>query len=293
MKKFKPTYLYVKTHNMTGLKYFGKTTTTRTRYRGSGSYWVRHIKKHGYDVTTEIIGYFIDQNECMNFAINFSIENDIVNSRLWANERIENGLDGGDTRSQKDETAKKEIIEKTKQSNASKTPEEKAAIQQKIKDGVRKYIEENPEIRRDAIPKIIESRRNNGKPWHTDESKEKIKKNNKSGTPEVRKKLSDVKRGRKNPKHSAIMATKTGLLNKNTRLFEISNPLGEIIQIVGYGNVQQYCNANELSFRQLMKHLNNGKINDITAKRMYTRIRNCIGYSITEINRKTLEYNIN
>ena len=24
---FKPTYLYVKTHNKTGLKYFGKTTT--------------------------------------------------------------------------------------------------------------------------------------------------------------------------------------------------------------------------------------------------------------------------
>jgi hypothetical protein len=25
-KQFKPTYLYIKTHNITGLKYFGKTT---------------------------------------------------------------------------------------------------------------------------------------------------------------------------------------------------------------------------------------------------------------------------
>ena len=32
MKQFKPTYLYVKTHNVTGLKYFGKTTLNRKRY---------------------------------------------------------------------------------------------------------------------------------------------------------------------------------------------------------------------------------------------------------------------
>jgi hypothetical protein len=287
MKKFKPTYLYVKTHNITGLKYFGKTTTNRKRYRGSGTYWLRHLKKHGYDISTEIIGYFINQEECTNFAINFSIENDIVNSRLWANERLENGLDGGDTTSQKDETSIKEIVKKRKQTISKKTPEEKSSIQQKIKDGVKKYIEENPEIRQAAVSKIMEKRRNNGKPWHTADSIQKIKMNNKSGTIEVRQKLSKSKKGKKNPKHSAIMATKTGLLNKNTRLFEITTPDNEIKKVIGFGNVQQYCRDNNLSIEQLMKHLNIGKIETINAKRIYTRMRNCIGYSITEIDRRS------
>ena len=38
----KPTYLYVKQHNKTGLKYFGKTTKKDPlKYKGSGLYWKR------------------------------------------------------------------------------------------------------------------------------------------------------------------------------------------------------------------------------------------------------------
>jgi hypothetical protein len=43
---FKPTFLYIKTHSVTGLKYFGKTTKDPFRYKGSGVYWVRHLKVH-------------------------------------------------------------------------------------------------------------------------------------------------------------------------------------------------------------------------------------------------------
>lgn len=87
--------LYVKTHNKTGLKYFGKTTRTDPeKYRGSGKYWTQHIKVHGYDVTTEIIGTFDDVNECSTFAVKFSTEHDIINSPEWANLIKENGLDG-------------------------------------------------------------------------------------------------------------------------------------------------------------------------------------------------------
>lgn len=45
-------FLYEKIHNKTGLKYFGKTTQNPYTYQGSGKRWKNHIKKHGYDVTT-------------------------------------------------------------------------------------------------------------------------------------------------------------------------------------------------------------------------------------------------
>lgn len=93
---FKPTYLYVKSHNVTKLKYFGKTTSSDPhRYRGSGKYWKRHILKHGYDVTTEVLGIYTDKEECSAAAIRFSKQHNIVESLAWANFKIENGLDGG------------------------------------------------------------------------------------------------------------------------------------------------------------------------------------------------------
>lgn len=103
MKPFLPTTLYIKTHNITGLKYFGKTTGDPFKYKGSGKYWTDHLKKHGNDVTTEIVGYFIDKKLCEEFALNFSKENNIVRSlnehgkKIWANQVDENGLDGGNT----------------------------------------------------------------------------------------------------------------------------------------------------------------------------------------------------
>ena len=44
---FNPTWLYIKEHNVTGLKYFGKTTRDPLKYKGSGTHWTRHISKHG------------------------------------------------------------------------------------------------------------------------------------------------------------------------------------------------------------------------------------------------------
>jgi hypothetical protein len=95
MKQFKPTYLYVKTHNQTGLKYFGKTSKNPHTYKGSGKYWVRHLNVYGRDISTEIIGYFEDAVECSAAAIEFSVKNNIVSSNDWANLINENGLDGG------------------------------------------------------------------------------------------------------------------------------------------------------------------------------------------------------
>lgn len=87
--------LYVKTHNTTGLKYFGKTTRKDPgKYYGSGKYWLRHLRKHGKDISTEIIGIYSDPQLCEEAALAFSRENDIVNSPDWANLIEENGMDG-------------------------------------------------------------------------------------------------------------------------------------------------------------------------------------------------------
>lgn len=87
-------YLYIKQHSITGLKYFGKTTQKDPfKYLGSGSYWKNHIKKHGKEhiKTIEIFG-FDDIDLCIDFALKFSKDNNIVASNQWANLCKENGI---------------------------------------------------------------------------------------------------------------------------------------------------------------------------------------------------------
>jgi len=91
----KPTYLYIKQHEITKLKYFGKTIKDPLSYLGSGKHWKRHIKKHGEHIETLWYKLFTDKKELINYALNFSKENDIVNSKEWANLKEENGLNGG------------------------------------------------------------------------------------------------------------------------------------------------------------------------------------------------------
>lgn len=92
---FKPTYLYIKQHNETGLKYFGKTTSNPEKYKGSGLYWNSHLKAHGNNVSTIWYKQFHDKESLTEYAISFSKENNIVESAEWANLKPENGLDGG------------------------------------------------------------------------------------------------------------------------------------------------------------------------------------------------------
>lgn len=89
-------YLYVKTHNITGLKYLGKTVQNPFKYKGSGIVWLRHINKYGYDVTTEILLETNDNNLLKETGIFYSELWNIVESKTWANLMIEQG-GGGDT----------------------------------------------------------------------------------------------------------------------------------------------------------------------------------------------------
>ena len=90
-------YLYKKTHNITELQYLGKTTKDPFKYKGSGDYWVSHIKKHGYDVTTEIINECQTNDEVKYWGLYYSNLWNVVDDPNWANMRPEEGS-GGATR---------------------------------------------------------------------------------------------------------------------------------------------------------------------------------------------------
>lgn len=91
-----PVHLYVKTHRLTGLKYFGRTVEDPYSYLGSGAYWIRHIARYGNDVNTRVIGTFTDEAQLRAAAKTFSAEHDIAASTDWANLLPEDGDVAGD-----------------------------------------------------------------------------------------------------------------------------------------------------------------------------------------------------
>ncbi len=97
--RFKPTLLIVKEHNITGLRYFHKTTKLDKvdTYAGSGKYWLRHLKKYGNDWRNLWVSeVFYDKNLCEEFALAFSELHQVDTSDKWANLILENGINGGD-----------------------------------------------------------------------------------------------------------------------------------------------------------------------------------------------------
>lgn len=86
--------LYKKTHKKTGLKYLGKTVRDPYEYQGSGKRWSRHIAKHGYDVDTEVLFESDNPEEIKHWGEYYSELWNVVESKDWANLKIEQG-DGG------------------------------------------------------------------------------------------------------------------------------------------------------------------------------------------------------
>lgn len=89
-------YLYVKTHNKTGLKYLGQTHRDPYTYLGSGTRWLNHIRKHGNDIST----YILLETECKTklkvAGLQYSELFNVVADYSWANIVEEKGT-GGDT----------------------------------------------------------------------------------------------------------------------------------------------------------------------------------------------------
>lgn len=90
-----PIFLYKKTHNKTGLQYLGKTKNDPYKYQGSGIKWKNHLNKWGNDVTTEIIKVCETNEELIYWGVHYSKLWNVVQSKDWANLKLEEG-DGGD-----------------------------------------------------------------------------------------------------------------------------------------------------------------------------------------------------
>jgi hypothetical protein len=90
--KMKKHSLYVKTHNVTGLKYLGQTSKFDPhRYAGSGKYWLRHLKKHGNNWTTKILCESENKQKINEMGIYYSNLWNVVENNNWANLKPESG----------------------------------------------------------------------------------------------------------------------------------------------------------------------------------------------------------
>lgn len=89
-------YLYVKTHNISGLKYLGQTRQDPFKYLGSGKYWKNHLNVHGKDISTKILRECHTSDEIKYWGIYYNKLWNIVENAEWANLKIEDGT-GGDT----------------------------------------------------------------------------------------------------------------------------------------------------------------------------------------------------
>ena len=99
INKLMNTYkLYVKTHQVTGLKYLGYTRQDPFVYKGSGKYWKLHLKKHGNQVHTEILFETTNKEKIKETGIYYSQLWNVVSNDGWANLRIEEGDGGGNGR---------------------------------------------------------------------------------------------------------------------------------------------------------------------------------------------------
>lgn len=119
-------YLYIKTHEVTGLKYLGQTRRADPHlYKGSGEHWVNHLKKHGNLYRTEIIKECSSNEEVAFWGKYYSDLWDIVKSKEWANLIPEMG--GG----------------WNLQGDAN--PQKRKEIREKTSSGIKKYLENNPD----------------------------------------------------------------------------------------------------------------------------------------------------
>ena len=144
---FKPTALLVVKHNTTGLKYFCKTTLLDRvhRYKGSGTSWTSHLREHGFDVNVGILGFYVEEQRCLDAAKNFSEDNNIVNSNEWANAVVETGKNGCSMVGERNpfygkkhtpeaiESARLKKIGRSVNKGAYRSPEQRAKISASLK----------------------------------------------------------------------------------------------------------------------------------------------------------------
>lgn len=112
---------------------------------GSGKYWLKHIKKHSASPITIELWSFDEQDDCENFALRFSKDNDIVSSRSWDNLMEERGKPGGNGLQKMTEESKEKRIATCFLRYGVDNPLKNIDIQTKAKKtNLQKYGVENP-----------------------------------------------------------------------------------------------------------------------------------------------------
>jgi hypothetical protein len=105
--QFKPTFLYIKQHTVTGKLYFGKTVKNPEKYLGSGTHWKRHLQKHGKDNVVNLwYCLYTNLETLVEAATQMSAIYEITSSKNWLNLKLEDGINGFDTGSFHSEEAK-------------------------------------------------------------------------------------------------------------------------------------------------------------------------------------------
>ncbi len=140
---------YIKTHSVTKLNYFGTHRGKQGdvmechRYKGSGTWWINHIKKHGYsDVYTQVVAEFDtdDIEAIIEYGMKFSKEKGIVESKEWANLMDENGLGGWTTGT---EPWNKGLVGAQESWCKGLTKETSSSVR-KMGESLSKHLKENP-----------------------------------------------------------------------------------------------------------------------------------------------------
>jgi hypothetical protein len=195
-------YLYVKTHNKTGLKYLGQTTSKDPHnYRGSGTYWKLHIKKHGYEVTTKIVKECSSIEDIRYWGLYYSNLWNVVESREWANLKEETG----DARGK----LSKKSREKIGKAGLGRVPWNKG---KSYSNPARREITHSKETR-----KILSEKLKGRVAWNknipiSEETKEKLRRANigKTLSEETKIKISKANKGKHNAKAICPHCNKEG-----------------------------------------------------------------------------------
>lgn len=187
----RPTYLYIKQHKQTGLLYLGKTVCDPVKYKGSGTYWKRHIKEHGTNIDTLWYCVFLDQESLTNFASMLSSLYDVVYSlnenkrKIWANEKPEDGLDGGNMKGiNKGIKRSDETKARLSKVNTGKKQSEETKLKRSLALKGRTFSEESllkmrkPKPPRSAEHSANQSKARKGVPWSEARRKAQLIKEN-------------------------------------------------------------------------------------------------------------------
>jgi hypothetical protein len=213
---FPPTWLYIKQHNVTGLKYFGKTAAKKPEtYKGSGVYWRRHLAAHGNDVTTVWSKLFSNFQELSEYATKFSADNNIVESKDWANLVVETGLDGGAYKGM------------GKGKSKSESHRKKISESQRKRPVTNKQLEMLRQCRESRIYKPM--------------------------TEITKNKLRETMVGRKTSENTKelLKARKQDYLKRTQRLFEITTPDNFKFQMLRIP-LEEYCRSHNLTYGSLV-----------------------------------------